>query len=76
LPRPLTSELTTESESVRDLKSEDFSAKLEAEPSEPVSVTARPANREPARDSEPDRDLNSEDFSTTLEAKVNVPVRL
>jgi len=76
LPRPLTSELATESESVRDLKREDFSAKLGAEPSEPVSVTARPANREPARDSEPVRDLNSEDFSARLEAKVTVPKRL
>jgi len=35
LPRPLTSELATESESVRDLKSEDLSTKFEAEDREP-----------------------------------------
>jgi len=75
LARPLTSELATESESVRDLKSEDFSAKLEAEPSEPLKFTARPPNSEPATESEPVRDLKSEDFSARLEAKVIVPVR-
>jgi len=73
---PLTSEPATESESVRDLKSEDFSAKLEAEPSKPVSVTARPANREPARDSEPVRDLRSEDFSARLGVEVTIPKRV
>ena len=76
MPRPLTSELATESESVRDLRSEDFSAKLEADDSEPLKFTARPSNSEPATESEPVRDLKSEDFSARLGGKVTAPKRL
>ena len=76
MPTRLTSELATESESVRDLKSEDFSAKFEAEDSEPLKFTARPPTSEPATESVPVRDLKSEDFSTRLEKEVSVPVRL
>jgi len=72
----LTSEAAKETEPVRDLKSEVFSAKLEDEPSEALKIIARPPSSELARENEPVRDLNSEDFSARLEAKVSVPVRL
>jgi hypothetical protein len=64
-----------ESEPDRDLKSELFSARLEAEPSEPFKVKARPLIPEPASDREPVRDLNNEFFSTTLDAEPSEPDR-
>jgi len=58
-----------ESEPDRDLKSEFFSARLEAEPSEALKVKARPLIPEPASDKEPDRDLKIEFFSARLETE-------
>jgi hypothetical protein len=60
---------------VRDLSSELFSARLDAEPSEAVKLRVLPRNRELARLREPDRDLNSELFSAKPEATVNAPLR-
>jgi hypothetical protein len=64
-----------ESEPDRDLKSEFFSARLEAEPSEALKVKARPLIPKAARDNEPVRDLNSELFSARLEAEDSEPDR-
>jgi len=71
----LTWEPARDREPVRDLSREDFSARLEAEPSEPPKVTARPPNREPVGESEPVRDLKKEVFSARPEARVSEPVR-
>src|SRR5437867_1966420 len=78
LPRPLSCEPTTESEPDRDLNSELFSARLEAEDREPVRdlnselFSAKPE----AKTREPDRDLNSEFFSARLEAEPSEALRV
>src|SRR5438094_10623019 len=69
------SEATRDREPDRDLKIDDFSARLEAEPSEALKLNARPRIPEAERDREPDRDLNSELFSARLEAEPSEPVR-
>jgi len=77
LARPLVSEAVKDSEPVRDLNSELFSAKPEAIEREPVRdlnselFSAKPE----AIEREPVRDLNSELFSARLEAEVSEPVR-
>jgi hypothetical protein len=76
MARPLISEPATLREPIRDLNSEDLSAKIEDEPIEALRISIRPLSREDARPSEPARDLNSEDLSARLEAKFNVAVRL
>jgi hypothetical protein len=53
----LVSEPARESEPERDLNSELFSARLEAEVSEALRAFARPLISEPVRDNEPVRDL-------------------
>src|SRR5207253_9791126 len=62
-------------EPVRDLKSEDFSTKPEAQTSEPVKTLARPLVSEAARPREPVRDLKSVLFSARPEAEDSAPVR-
>src|SRR6266581_4654624 len=60
---------------VRDLNSEDFSTKPEAQTSEPVKTLARPLVSEAARPREPVRDLKSVLFSARPEAEDSAPVR-
>jgi len=62
-------------EPVRDLKIEDLSTRLEAEPSEPVKTRARPLVSELAIPSEPEKVLDSESLSAKLEAKAREPLR-
>ncbi len=69
-------ELAKPRESDKDLKNEDFSAKLEAEPSEPVKDLTKPLASEPARLNEAVMDLKSELFSTIPDEEPKEPFRL
>ena len=60
---------------LRDLKNEDFSARLEAKDSEPVKALVMPLVSEAVRESEPLRDLNSELCPATPEPRFQVAVR-
>jgi len=72
----LVSEPARPSESVRDLKNDAFSVKLEAEPIEALKFTVRPLKNEAARPSESDRDLNSETCSVKLEVEPSEPLKV
>jgi len=75
LARPLISEPARPNEPDRDLNSELFSAKLEAEPSEALKFRVRPLKKELTRLNESLSDLKNEDFSAILEAKFIVAKR-
>jgi hypothetical protein len=75
LARPLNSEPARPREPDRDLNSELFSEKLEAELSEALKFRVRPLKKELARLNESLSDLKNEDFSAILEAKFIVAKR-
>ena len=59
-----------------DLKNEDFSTKLDVEPSEIVNDLVRPLISELAGLKKPDRVLKSEVFSAKLEVEASEPLTL
>src|SRR5438034_10913392 len=77
LARPLASEATRDREPLRDLNSEFFPAKPEAEDSEAVRDRESElfSAKLETKDSEPLRDLKSELFSARFGAKPSEPVK-
>lgn len=69
-------ELTRPNDPFRDLKSEDFSAKLDADPNKTVNPTVRPLNTELAAPIESVSDLKRELFSVKLADEPIAPLRL
>ncbi|HEX9196492.1 MAG TPA: hypothetical protein VF906_01735 [Candidatus Bathyarchaeia archaeon] len=67
MARPLISEPARDREPDRDLNREDFSARLEDDPSEALRINDLPLIPELVSDREPVRDLKSEDFSAKPE---------
>jgi hypothetical protein len=65
-----------DSEPVRDLNSELFSAKVEVVPTEAVRYNVRPRKKEDAKLIAPVNDLKKEDLSVTLELELNEPLRV
>jgi hypothetical protein len=65
-----------DSEPVRDLNSELFSAKVAVVPTEAVRNNVRPRKKEDAKLIAPVSDLKKEDLSVTLELELNEPLRV